>query len=174
MKPGSPSQRRSPVLCGTLLFAAMSVPALADDHVPMPPDAPPAYRQECGSCHIAYAPALLPAPSWQRLMIGLDRHFGSNASLDAVTTRQIADWLQTHAATRRRQGEAPPQDRITRAAWFQREHRKLDAAVWTLPSVASAANCGACHAQAERGRFGEHELRVPAGLDARQRRAFDD
>jgi hypothetical protein len=106
-------------------------------------------------------------------MAGLDRHFGSDAALDADTTRRLADWLQAHAAGGRR-AEPPPQDRITRAAWFQREHRKVDAAVWALPSVKSPANCGACHTQAERGRFDEHELRAPAGLDARQRRAFED
>ena len=155
-------------------LAATSACALAGDHLPSPPNMPSAYPQECGSCHVAYAPALLPAPSWQRLMGTLDRHFGSDASLDAATTRQIAGWLQDHAATRGRRADAPPQDRITRASWFQREHRKLDAAVWALPSVGSAANCSACHTQAERGRFGEHELRAPAGLDARQRRAFED
>jgi hypothetical protein len=40
--------------------------------------------------------------------------------------------------------------------------------------VKSPANCGACHTQADRGSFREHELRAPAGLDARQRRAFED
>ena len=90
------------------------------------------------------------------------------------TTRQLAEWLQAHAARGGRRATPPPEERITRSAWFQREHRKLDAAVWSLPSVKSPANCGACHTQAERGRFDEHGLRAPAGLDARQRRAFED
>ena len=107
-------------------------------------------------------------------MSGLDRHFGSDASLDAATTRALSDWLQANAASGSRRAEAPPDDRITRSAWFQREHRKVDAAVWTPQSVKSAANCGACHTQADRGSFREHELRAPAGLDARQRRAFED
>ena len=38
------------------------------------------WQQECASCHIAYAPALLPKGSWRRLMSGLDQHFGENAS----------------------------------------------------------------------------------------------
>jgi hypothetical protein len=148
--------------------------ALADSRAGLPADTPPTYLQECGSCHVAYPPGLLPAQSWQRLMGQLEQHFGSDASLDAATTRELADWLQSHAASSGRRAPPPQEDRITRSAWFQREHRKLDAAVWALPSVKSAANCGACHTQAERGSFREHELRAPAGLDARQRRAFED
>ena len=165
---------RRGLAAGAAVAACAAIPAHADSRTGLPPNTPPADLSECGSCHVAYPPSMLPAASWQRLMNGLEQHFGSDASLDAATTRQLADWLQAHAATRDRRAEAPPQDRITRAAWFQREHRKIDAAVWALPSVKSPANCGACHTQAERGRFDDDELRAPAGLDARQRRAFQD
>lgn len=74
----------------------------------------------------------------------------------------------------RRTGASPPQDRITRSAWFERKHRKVDAAVWKLPSVRSAANCAACHTKAERGDFDDDRLRMPAGLDARLRRSWND
>jgi hypothetical protein len=70
--------------------------------------------------------------------------------------------------------EEPPQDRITRSAWFERQHRKVDPAVWKLPSVKSAAQCAACHGGAEQGRFGDDELITPAGLSQRQRRAWAD
>ena len=168
------SARRLFAGAATAVAALSGAAALADSRAGLPADTPPAYRQECGSCHIAFAPALLPAASWQRLMAGLDRHFGTDASLDAATARSIGEWLQANAAGSGRRAEAPPEDRITKSAWFVREHRKVDAAVWTLPSVKSAANCGACHTQAERGSFRERELRTPAGLDARQRRAFED
>ena len=39
------------------------------------------YAQECGSCHMAYPPGLLPGRSWQRLMGNLADHFGDNAEL---------------------------------------------------------------------------------------------
>lgn len=165
--------RRGLAACAAVA-ACIAIPAHADSRTGLPPNTPPAYLSECGSCHVAYPPSMLPAASWQRLVNDLDRHFGSNASLDAANTRQLADWLQANAASRSRRAEAPPQDRITRATWFQREHRKIDAAVWALPSVKSPANCCACHTQAARGRFDENELRAPAGVDARQRRAFED
>ena len=132
------------------------------------------YRQECGSCHLAYPAGLLPSRSWRRIMDGLDRHFGTDASLDAPATQQIAAWLQAHAADRGRMAAEPPQDRISRSTWFERTHRRIDAAVWQLASVRTAANCAACHAGAAQGDFDDDRLRFPPGLDARQRRAFQD
>lgn len=140
----------------------------------MPADVPPAYVQECGSCHVAYPPALLPAKSWQRVMAGLEQHYGSDASLDAATQRQLTDWLRPYAGTYKRVREEPPQDRITRSAWFERKHDDIAPAVWTHASVNSAANCGACHRAAERGVFDEHDLRVPQGLEARYLGPWND
>ncbi|GAB4115391.1 MAG: hypothetical protein Fur0014_17710 [Rubrivivax sp.] len=143
----------------TLLGAA----ALARADLP-PQPLLPAYKAECGACHVAYPPALLPADSWKRLMVGLDRHFGTDASLDAATARTIAAWLEANAGTYRkvrREGAAPPEDRITRAAWFRREHDEVPAATWKRADVKSPANCAACHTQADQGDFSERQIRVP-------------
>lgn len=156
-------------LMAALLGAALLSPALADSGRQMPRDMPAAYRSECASCHTAYPPGLLPAPSWQRIMAGLDRHYGTDASLDAATVRQLSTWLRTNAGTYKRVSEAPPQDRITRSAWFERKHRRIDPAVWAHASVKSAANCAACHPGAERGDYDDDGVRLPAGLDARLR-----
>jgi mono/diheme cytochrome c family protein len=160
-------------LLGTGLTTA-ALTALADSGARMPQRVPPAYTQECAACHTAYPPGLLPARSWQRVMGGLERHYGTDASLDAQMLQQISTWLQAHAGTYKRAGEEPPQDRITRSAWFERKHRHIDSAVWKLPSVKTPANCAACHTWADKGRFDEHDLRLPEGLDARQRRAWND
>ena len=58
--------------------------AQADSGRLLPRDMPPAYRQECASCHTAYPPGMLPAASWQRIMTGLDKHYGTDAALDAA------------------------------------------------------------------------------------------
>lgn len=162
------------LVAAALLGIGWSAVVQADRGAAMPASVPPAYLQECASCHTAYPPGMLPASSWRRIIDGLDRHYGTDAAVDAATLRQIDAWLQAHAATGGRAAQAPPEDRITRAAWFVREHRKIDAATWKLASVKSAANCTACHSGADRGRFDENELRLPAGLDARQRRAWSD
>lgn len=144
----------------------------AEDHAAWPRHTPADYVQECGACHVALPPGMLPARSWQRLMAGLDRHFGTDASLDAAMAKRLGDWLQANAGAGKRAREEPPQERITRSAWFEREHRRIDAAVWRLPSVRSAVNCAACHAGAAQGRFDDDELLAPAGL--RSWRAWND
>jgi hypothetical protein len=144
-----------------LLFAALAPVARADDHGASRVPPLPSYTQECGACHLAFPPGLLPAASWQRVMATLPRHYGADASLDATTTRELAAWLARHAGTGKRAGSEPPQDRITQAPWFLREHREVAAATWKLPAVKTAAHCVACHAQAEQGDFNEHNVRIP-------------
>jgi mono/diheme cytochrome c family protein len=121
----------------------------------------PKYRSECASCHIAYPPGMLPAASWQRLMQGLPRHFGTDASVDAATQKELAQWLTANAGTHKRVREVPPDDRITRSAWFIRKHDEVTAATWRLPAIKGAANCAACHTEAEKGDFNEHRVRIP-------------
>ncbi len=160
-------------VAATLALAALA-PAQADSGRRMPANVPAAYTQECGACHLAFPPSLLPAKSWQRLMTGLDKHYGSDASLDAALQQQIGAWLQAHAGTYKRVREEPPQDRITRTEWFLRKHREVEPTMWKLASVKSAANCGACHGGAERGEFDDDKLLTPAGADTRMRHARHD
>ena len=121
----------------------------------------PQYQQECAACHIAYPPGLLPAASWQRVMNNLPHHYGTDASVDAATLKELSAWLAAHAGTGSRVGVAPPEDRITRSAWFVRQHDEVPAAAWKRASVKSASNCAACHAQADQGDFDEDRVRIP-------------
>ena len=147
-----------------LLFGAACA-AHAGGHKLQPSSALPAFGQECAACHVAYPPALLPAESWRRIMTGLSGHYGVDASLDAAQVQAIGQWLQSQAGTYKKVRTSPPQDRITRSDWFVREHRQVSPAVWRLASVQSPAQCNACHSQADQGRFGERELKSPAGMD---------
>ena len=147
----------------SIAFALAVLPAIADGNLMRVPLLP-RYQQECAACHLAYPPGLLPAASWQRLMGNLSQHFGTDASLDAATVKELAQWLQTHAADPRRSkagAAAPPEDRITRSAWFLREHREVTPATWARPAIKSAANCAACHTQADQGDFDERHVRIP-------------
>nr|WP_231502490.1 diheme cytochrome c [Herbaspirillum sp. RV1423] len=121
----------------------------------------PKYQHECAACHIAYPPGMLPAASWERLLNNLPRHYGTDASLDPATVKQLATWLTNYAGTYTRVKEAPAEDRITRSAWFIREHDEVSAATWKLPAVKSAANCIACHTQSDKGDFNERHIRIP-------------
>jgi len=160
MRNGSILQCSLRTLVAAVVFAPVLVRADADGaRVPLLPR----YAQECGSCHVPYPPGMLPAASWQRLMQGLERHFGNDAALDAASAQEIGQWLQLHAGTYKRVREEPPQDRITRSAWFVRKHRaeEVPPELWRHPKVRSAANCAACHTQAAQGRFDERDIRWP-------------
>lgn len=166
---------RKPQLHAWLLAGLFAMPAAwADGGRAMPRDMPPAYGEECGACHLAYPPGFLPAGSWRRIMAGLDQHYGTDASLDDAISRQLDGWLQANAGTYKRVAGEPPEDRITRSGWFERKHHGIDASVWKLPDVKSAANCAACHDGAAQGRFDDDNLRQPAGLTPRQRQAWID
>lgn len=141
--------------------ATLSLPALAD-RLPIPADAPPAFRAECGSCHLAFPPALLSGADWRKVMAGLDKHYGDNAGLDETTRRQIEDFLVRNAGSSWKLGFGggePP--RLTLTGWFRHEHDEVPAAAWKDKAVGSAANCTACHTQAEQGSFRKREIRIP-------------
>lgn len=119
------------------------------------------YQQECAACHLAFPPGMLPAASWQQLLAGLDRHFGTNASLELQTRKQLDNWLTSQAGSYRRVRNAPSENRITRSDWFVRKHDEIGASTWKRASVGSPANCAACHANAVNGNFNEHQVRIP-------------
>lgn len=147
-----------------LLFAMLCVSqtVLADDGARIAPAAVlPKYKTECAACHLAYPPGLLPAGSWQRVMSNLSRHYGTDASLDVATGTELSAWLSANAATHRRFLDAPPEDRITRSAWFVRKHDEVSAATWKRPAIKSPSNCTACHAGAEQGDFNERNIHIP-------------
>lgn len=141
------------------LLTASTFPALAGSH-DYAPRAPinPAWRDECGSCHMLYPPGMLSAASWRKLMAGLSDHFGSDASLGAAQQRDITRWLVDRAGADRGAGVT---ERITETAFFRHEHDEISARVWTRPKVGSRANCQACHAQADQGDFHERHVRIP-------------
>ena len=87
-------------LAAAVLASLFAASALADREVFDTSNT--TYRSECGSCHIAYPPQLLPKESWQALMAGLPTHFGSDASVDAKTAKQIESYLASQCQSQGR------------------------------------------------------------------------
>ena len=133
----------------TLILGAMlaiaALPASADK-LRLPAD--PAYKTECGSCHVPYPPRLLPASSWEQLMAQLDKHFGSDASLEPKLHAEIGRYLAANAG--RRGAPAGTEPRITQTRWFLKEHRK------EIPAGRNAAACASCHKGADNGIYEDH------------------
>jgi ferredoxin len=117
------------------------------------------WKHECGSCHMAFAPGLLPASSWRKMMETLDKHFGTDASLSTQENHEISAFLVGNAANRWRAPSAPL--RITETSWFKHKHHEIAPTLWKRPAIKSPANCVACHAGADQGDFEEHGVRIP-------------
>ena len=118
------------------------------------------YQKECGSCHFAFQPALLPSGSWKKLMAGLEDHFGDNATLDAATGQEITDYLVKNAAEfsnskrsykilRSLKGTEPL--RITEVPYIKQEHHEISPRTLERKKITSLANCNVCHQQAAKG-----------------------
>lgn len=130
-----------------------------------------AWKSECGSCHLAFPPGLLPERSWKKMMGGLDKHFGENASVDAKIVREITQFLVANSADlsgNRRSTKIlqsiPPDStplRITETNYFIRKHDGISASVFKRTKIGSEANCSACHKGAEKGDFSEHNVSIP-------------
>ena len=145
----------------SLLAVLAASPTMAAK-MPMPADAPKSYEAECASCHMAYTPGLLSAKSWQNVMAGLNKHFGTDASIDEKDKTEITNWLKSNAATKQKYSELAPDNRITKTTWFIRKHDEVRADVWKRAGVKSPANCGACHTGAAEGVFSEKNVSIPA------------
>ena len=54
------------------------------------------YIEECGACHLAYPPNLLPSAGWQAMLDQLAEHFGENAEMDDETDDHIRSYLEAN------------------------------------------------------------------------------
>jgi len=132
----------------------------------------PVYKEECGSCHMAYPAGLLPARSWTKMMTGLEDHFGDDAELDPDTHQAISRLLVENSADRsdyRRSrkfsqsiGSSDAPIRISDTPYFRHEHDEIpERMVAGNSKVKSISQCDSCHTSAERGAFNEHDIYIP-------------
>jgi diheme cytochrome c len=140
-------------------LGALAHEATAGGKLAAPPNE--RWKAECGSCHIAYPPRLLAREAWHRIMSGLDRHFGTDASLDAPAVAEIGDWLERHSGPSARAQPSAGGLRISETPWFVHEHDEVPPQSWKHPAVRSPANCAACHTTADEGDFRERNIRIP-------------
>ena len=100
------------------------------------------YKQQCGACHMAYPPELLPSASWRKVVSRLNDHFGEQLEIDPEVKKVIIEYLNTNAAdncntglgTRimRCLGNRTPL-RITEIPYIRARHREI------------TSNCSTCH-----------------------------
>ncbi|MCK4974986.1 MAG: diheme cytochrome c [Sulfurimonas sp.] len=130
------------------------------------------YEKECGSCHFAYQPGLLPSKSWRRVMGDLDNHFDTDASLEPEDNKKILRYLVKNSAEKfanykrsRKINNSINRDEIPIAVsdtrYFIKKHRDIRRKLITQKEVGSLSNCVACHKTADKGLYGERDIRIP-------------
>ena len=128
------------------------------------------YAKECGACHLAFQPGLLPARSWEAMLNNLEEHFGKDASLPPASVDALRVYLVQHAAEtsrgetaykilRRLKGATPL--RITETSYFIHKHDEISQATIQRESIGTFANCAACHRTAEQGDYDDDHVVIP-------------
>ena len=129
------------------------------------------WRSECGDCHLAYYPVLLPARSWDKLLQTQENHFDEDLALDDETITAIRTFLLANSAdsklteaahkvnTSTPKNETPLE--VTKTVYWIKKHGDIDEKYWQSEIVKSKGNCEACHLDAKQGAFEDSGMRLP-------------
>jgi cytochrome c len=129
------------------------------------------FLTECGSCHFAFQPGLLPNRSWKKIMKNLSNHFGVDASLDKKDNQTLSRYLASNSSDNsseylsrvinRYVSRNSTPIRFTKTRVFKNAHHELRSRVFRRKSILHASNCIACHTTANRGIYNEDYVRIP-------------
>jgi len=131
------------------------------------------YAKECGACHFAYSPGLLPVRSWELHLNRMEKHFGESVVLPEPARDAIRRYLTENAADRsdyagsqifleRLDAKVTPY-RLMDVPTYRQAHRIIleVISIKNKVKVRTLTNCNACHQYAPEGSFGNRELFVP-------------
>jgi len=135
------------------------------------------WREACGECHLAYHPTLLPARSWQRMLMEQNAHFEEDLDLEEETLTALrtfavenaAESMLTEAAWNINNSTPSAQSpqRITKTLYWIEQHQSINDKIWQHPDVNFQGNCGACHLDAEQGTFEDAAMQLPDFIKGR-------
>lgn len=130
------------------------------------------YIKECGSCHFPYQPGLLPANSWNKMMVNLDKHFGTDASLYPEDLQTLSKYLNDNSAEKNMQYKRSNRivsslrngqiaESISTTPYIIEKHKDIRKDLITQADVKGLFNCMACHTTADKGIYGERAIKIP-------------
>jgi cytochrome b len=135
----------------------------------------PLWQQECGTCHLAFHPSLLPERSWTAMLADQHDHFGEDLGLSDSTRTALAAYAAMHSAEHAESpvawkinaqigpGESPL--RITETRYWRRRHRSLPDNLWT---DTRRSDCAACHRDAQGAGFTPGAIAIPSSTKTSQ------
>ena len=130
------------------------------------------YIKECGSCHFAYQPGLLPASSWNKIMSNLENHYNNDASISSANLQTLTKYLNDNSAEKNMQYKRSNKivsslakdqipESISTTPYMIRKHNEIKKSLITQPEVKGLFNCIACHKTADKGNYGERDINIP-------------
>ena len=129
------------------------------------------WRQECGDCHFAFHPTLLPERSWRKVFEQQHEHFGDDLDLSEDTLKELLAFHLKYPAesnltepARKILFYTPENEtpiRVTETHYWVKKHEDVNPKYWKHKKVKSKANCRACHLDAERGTYEDSDMRLP-------------
>jgi Dihaem cytochrome c len=135
------------LICGTIFggmgfaYALEPVPPIGtvDPVAPELQTAHQLYVQNCGTCHLALPPAVLPSETWD-VLIGEQAHYGTTLqALLPIDARLISQYLRAYS--RPNQGTRSIPFRVGQSRYFRALHPGV-----ALPEPTRFASCVSCHA----------------------------
>ena len=117
------------------------------------------YNDVCGQCHFPYQPGLLPAISWEKVMMNTDVHFGQPLTMTAVEKRTVTRYLLDNSAGHVNDEISnrilqslkynPVPIRITKTPYWKSRHNNIkDNMINQKPF-----QCDQCHQDAQKGQY---------------------
>lgn len=144
-------------------------PFIPFSSAPLPSNA--VWEAECGECHLAFHPTLLPVRSWQLMMKEQNNHFEEELDYDKETYNEILTFLTKNSAesgpseVAHEMLDSIPQSqtplRITETKYWKKKHDEIEDKYWKSDQVKSKNNCAACHLDAKTGWFEDSNMRLP-------------
>jgi len=112
----------------------------------------------------------LPSGSWEKVLAGLEDHFGEMLDLDPGARKIVTEYLKANAAEhssakravkimRSLRNRTPL--RITEIPYIREKHDEVSPKVLKRESIGSLSNCPACHTTAERGIYEDDYVATP-------------
>ena len=160
-----------------LIFLALIINSLlASDNFNTKTDVAPVkndlYIKECGSCHFPYQPGLLPANAWNKMMVNLDKHFETDATIDTEDLQTLTKYLNDNSAEKNMQYKRSNRivsslaknqipDSISTTPYMIKKHEDIKKNLISQNEVKGLFNCIACHKTADKGIYGERDINIP-------------
>ena len=132
-----------------------------------------AYATDCGDCHKAYPPFILPRRSWERIMDNLEDHFGekiTDQNISVSAQNSIREYLYAHSAEHSSReiavkvlasvGDRNPTS-LSKVPYWREVHARIDPSIFARKSVKDRSNCAACHKDFEYGVIDDINIAIP-------------